>query len=956
MTNADSPSELGTLFHGPNAGYVIELYERYRDDPQSVDESTRRLFAQWTPSLTAGPPPAESPSALDYRGAMGVVNLAQAIREYGHLEASLDPLGREAPGDPTLSPEYYGLSEADLRELPASLVGGPCGERCGNALEALEELRQIYSTTIGYDYDHLRVPEERQWLRDAAEEGWFRPPQMEINSEALLERLTQVEVFEHFLQRTFPGKTRFSIEGLDTLVPILDEIVGAAVEQRIEAVLLGMAHRGRLNVLAHVLNKPYTEMLAEFKDPVASNTLNERDLLGYTGDVKYHAGANRCVSAEDAEADSAEVDITMTPNPSHLEHVNPVVEGMARAAGTLVEQAGPPEFNHIVSLPLLIHGDAAFPGQGIVSETLNLSRLEGYRTGGTIHIIANNQLGFTTEPEQTRSTLYASDLAKGFKIPIVHVNADDPIACIEAARLAAAYRQRFQRDFLIDLIGYRRYGHNEGDEPRFTQPRLYELVEEHPTVRQLWASRLIDEGILDEERPQTIYEGQMDELQTIYEDLVAEEALSEPQLTPPPPGAAGSVDTRVELDRLRAYFGALRSLPEGFTLHRRLERIFGRQQESLDARDGANIDWSTAEQLALASILADGTPIRMTGEDIERGTFSQRHAVLWDAESGERHIPLQTLPEARASFEIHNSPLSEAATIGFEYGYNIQAPERLVIWEAQYGDFINVAQAVIDEFVVSGRAKWEETPSLVLLLPHGYEGAGPDHSTGRLERFLQLAAETNIRIAFPTTSAQYFHLLRRQALLLEKDPLPLIVMSPKSLLRNKLAASTPEELSDGRWNQILTNRRGEPAGIKRLILSSGKVALDLLSYEGWEEQDHLALVRLEQLYPLPLTEIEAVLGNYPNLEQVAYLQEEPENMGAWEYVQPRLLKLLDGRWPLYYLGRPRRSSPAEGSSAWHGVNQRALLERALAQEMPSGSERKGVSLAEERAPLSSERT
>ncbi len=925
------PNSLESIFHGPNAGYVLELYDRFLADPASVDAETRSLFEQWTPDGSA---PAALPTIAaqqtDINTIVGAVNLAQSLREYGHLAAVIDPLGRPAPGDPSLDFAFHGLTEDDLHRLPATLVGGPCGESCANAHESLAELRRIYCASTGYDYDHLRIPAEREWLRDAAERGRFRPPAAPLNATALLERLTQVEVFEHFLQRTFPGKTRFSIEGLDVMVPMLDELVGAAVEQEISALLIGMAHRGRLNVLAHVLNKPYAQMLAEFKDPLDPGTFNVRDYLGYTGDVKYHAGASRIV-AEDTDLDGevTTVAVGMAPNPSHLEHVNPVVEGMARAAGTFVDQPGPPRFDHIVSLPVLIHGDAAFPGQGIVAETLNLSKLEGYRTGGTIHIIANNQLGFTTDPEDVRSTLYASDLAKGFKIPIVHVNADDPVACIEAARLAAAYRHTFQKDFLIDLVGYRRYGHNEGDEPRFTQPLMYKSIDDHPTVRQLWAERLQKSGESDSDAAQTLYDKQMAALQAIYDELQPEEALPEPALTPPPPGAAKQIDTSLPLKWLDELQADLLAAPKGFAIHPRLQRVFSRRVNAFADPDAPNVDWAHAEQLALGSVLAEGISVRLTGEDAARGTFSHRHAVLHDPESGETCIPLQIFPQAQAAFEIVNSPLSEAATIGFEYGYNIQAPERLVIWEAQYGDFINVAQAVLDEFVISGQAKWEQTPSLVLLLPHGYEGAGPDHSTGRLERFLQAAAETNLRIVYPTTAAQYFHLLRRQALLLKTDPLPLVVMTPKSLLRHRLSASAPRELAEGRWQPVLDDPAAEPERVKRLILCSGKVAIDLLDQPA-EKRSDLAIVRVEQLYSFPAAEVEAVLDRYAAAEEVVWVQEEPANMGAWNFVYPHLHDLLEHRLPLRYVGRPDRASPAEGSSAWHAVNQKALIEEVFA--------------------------
>ncbi|HQF71895.1 MAG TPA: 2-oxoglutarate dehydrogenase E1 component, partial [Promineifilum sp.] len=581
----------------------------------------------------------------------------------------------------------------------------------------------------------------------------------------LLGLLTRVEAFEHFVHRIFPGKTRFSIEGLDMMVPMLDVMLGEAAEAGIYTILIGMAHRGRLNVLAHVLNKPYAEILKEFRD-TASEDHPVREYLGWTGDVKYHAGASRAL----ANGNPVDLVVTMAPNPSHLEHVNPVIAGMARAAGSRADRPGKLFFDRHVVLPVVIHGDAAFPGQGVVAETLNLQRLRGYRVGGTIHVIANNQIGFTTSQWEGRSTLYASDLAKGFKVPIVHVNADDQEACIEVARLACAYRQTFATDFVIDLVGYRRYGHNEGDEPRFTQPQMYAAIDRQPTVRQKWAETLVGRGELAGDAAEQLLQARLDELNTIYQTLPDEPATAlEPQLPPPPSGAARRAQTAYPADQLVALNDALLALPDGFQVNRKLARVLERRRDIFADPDAATVDWATAETLAFASILADGTPIRLTGEDVERGTFSHRYALLRDETSGAVYIPLQHIPQARAAFEVRNSPLSEAATIGFEYGYNIQAPERLVIWEAQYGDFINTAQAIVDEFVVSGRAKWEQTPSLVLLLPHGYEGQGPDHSTGRLERFLQLAAETNMRVANATTAAQYFHLLRRQAELLLTD-------------------------------------------------------------------------------------------------------------------------------------------------------------------------------------------
>ncbi|MCB0212232.1 MAG: 2-oxoglutarate dehydrogenase E1 component [Anaerolineae bacterium] len=916
-------------FHGPNAGYILELYERYQQDPNSVDPETRAYFKDWTPSTNGAPAAtAAMAPAIDTDKLVGTVNLAQAIREYGHLAAQLDPLGTPPPGDSSLGEAYYNVTPDDLRQFPASLIGGPVAEGSDNALQAIEHLRQIYSSTIGYDYDHLRQIEERNWLRQAAESSRFRPSPEQDNYVGLLHQLTDVEVFERFLHRTFPGKTRFSIEGLDMMVPMLNEIIWRASKAKFQTILLGMAHRGRLNVLTHVQNKDYAEILAEFKDPLTSeNALDQYLAKGWTGDVKYHKGVLHTLRGGEANP----LVVSMAPNPSHLELVNPVIAGMARAAGTKVDHPGPADFMPGLSLPIIIHGDASFSGQGIVAETFNFRYLRGYDVGGTIHIIANNQLGFTADPDDSRSTLYASDVAKGYKVPIVHVNADDPEACLEVARLAIAYLLEFGKDFVIDLIGYRRYGHNEGDEPRFTQPLMYKKVDEHPTVREQWASKLVENNLLEAEKAQAMVDSQFNKMQAIMNELDPQESIVEPEPEPPPPGAAKQAHTAVPIDRLRALNKSLLALPEGFSLHPRLQRILKPRHSALDDIDAGKVDWATAEALALASILEDGIAIRMTGEDVERGTFSHRHAVLHDAETGKQYVPMQQIPQVKAALEIVNSPLTENGAVGFEYGYNIQEPDRLVIWEAQYGDFVNGAQPVIDEFIVSGRDKWGQTPSLVMLLPHGYEGAGPDHSTARLERFLQMAADINMRIANCTTSAQYFHLLRRQAALLKTDPLPLIIMTPKSLLRNPLAASSPKDFVEGFWQPVIDDARAQesPDKVKRLVFCSGKMYVDLVSSDYRHNNEAVAIARIEQLYPLLPEAVLPVLEGYPNLEEVMWVQEEPRNMGAWEALRPQLSKLINGRWPLSCISRPRRASPAEGSSAWHGVNQRELVRLAF---------------------------
>jgi len=906
-------------FAGVNAAYVLELYERYRQNPESVDPETRKAFESWTPETA--PPPSARPG-MDTRVVVGAANLVESIRRYGHLAAHLDPLGSVPVGDPSLSPRAHGITDDDLKRLPASLVGGPVAESSSNAYDAIEKLRRIYCSTTGFDYAHVFVPEEREWLRHAAESGRFLPPMDAGSTSSLLNRITQVEVFERFLHRTFPGKTRFSIEGLDMLVPILDEVICGAADSGTRQAVIGMAHRGRLNVLAHILQKPYAQILAEFKDPVATQAL--RLDLGWMGDVKYHAGAR-------TSAPRGQMHVSMAPNPSHLEAVNPVVVGMARAAGTVAREPGSPRFEGASTLPILIHGDAAFPGQGIVAETLNLSRLAGYDTDGTIHIISNNQIGFTATPGESYSTSYASGLARGFKIPIVHVNADDPAACLEAARLAWEYRARFRRDFLIDLIGYRRHGHNEGDEPAFTQPLMYKAIDEHPTVRELFADTLIKQGTQTADSAAALVKKHFTKLEQTFASLKPEQDFVPPISEPAPAGVAGRTETGVPLPRLREINESLLAAPAGFTFHKKLERGRQRRRAALVNPNERSVDWATAEELAFATILADGVPIRFTGEDVERGTFSQRHAVFHDAATGLQFVPLQDFPQARASFEIHNSALSENAAIGFEFGYNIQEPDRLVIWEAQYGDFINSAQVILDQFVTSGRAKWGLQPSLVLLLPHGYEGQGPEHSSARPERFLQAAADINLRLVNCTTAAQYFHLLRRQAALLRRDPLPLVVLTPKSLLRHPATLSTPVEFEEGRFYSVLDDAeaRGRAPNVSRLVLCSGKVYVDLITSEQRQNASQVAICRVEQLYPFPKTSLREVLDGYPALRDVVWLQEEPENMGAWEFVRPLLEELIGDRCPLRYIGRARSSSPSEGSAAWHQLNQKVLIEQAF---------------------------
>jgi 2-oxoglutarate dehydrogenase E1 component len=726
------------------------------------------------------------------------------------------------------------------------------------------------------------------------------------------------------------------------LMPMLDELIERAAADGVGAILLGMAHRGRLNVLAHVIGKPYARILAEFEGRVpspraaASGSSDE----GWAGDVKYHAGGRRAYAADDYQGGT--VSVIMVPNPSHLEAVDPVVEGMARAAHDHRQQSGAPTQEPVAALPVLIHGDASFPGQGVVAETFNLSRLPGYGTGGTLHVIANNQLGFTTPAAEGRSTLYASDLAKGFEVPVIHVNADDAIACLATMRLAVAYRDQFHKDVLVDLVGYRRWGHNEGDEPSFTQPLMYQAIGAHPTVRESFAAGLVERGVVPSDEPDQLLKAGLDEFHRIRQSVRAFAASAESegsQSDAGPHSRCGSFAeprraavTALSLDRLRELNAALHAFPPDFRLHPKLERAVQRRRAAFDTSD-ARLDWGHAEALAFGTILQDGTPIRLSGQDSVRGTFSQRHLTFYDAGTGQAYTPLQRLAGINVSFDARNSPLSENAVLGFEYGYTLQAPETLLLWEAQYGDFVNAAQVVVDEFIVSGEAKWNLVSGLVLLLPHAWEGQGPDHSGGRLERFLQLAAEDNIVVANCSTAAQYFHLLRLQAAALCRRPKPLVLMTPKSLLRHPLAAAGPADLASAGFQPVLDDARAaaRPGRVQRVVLCSGKVWTDLQG-DRHRAGDALSVIRVERLYPFPTEEVRAALAAYDKAREVVWLQEEPQNMGAWAFVQPRLRDLLGGQ-AVRYVGRPPSASPAEGWAHVHQREQQRILDAVLEEHV-----------------------
>jgi 2-oxoglutarate dehydrogenase E1 component len=903
-----------------NDAYIAEAFERYRRDPASVDESWRQYFRA-AESLLGGTASGGVDEAL-LRKTAAAAKLVEAIRQYGQLAVQLDPLGTPPPGGPELTPEFHGITEEDLAAVPASALGF----ESGTAADVVHRLREVYCGAIGFELAHLGSEAERTWLTQAVEGGTYTQPLTPEEKIAILRRLTEVDGLERFLGRQYQGYKRFSIEGTDAMVPMLDEAITRAAQAGARHMVIGMAHRGRINVLVHVMGMSYDEMFGEFE-----GRPGEASEDATTGDVKYHLG----YESERVVGDRP-VKLELAPNPSHLEVVNPVMSGMARAAQR-VDGAVDGRDERLV-LPLCIHGDAAFPGEGVVPETFNLSRLRGYRVGGTLHLIVNNQVGFTTDPIDARSTRYASDPAKGFEVPVMHVNADDAEGCIASMRLAAAYRDRFAKDVVIDLVGYRRWGHNETDEPAFTQPKLYELVRAHPTPRQVWAARLVRERVLTEADAKAIDDEVAQKLGAVHKAMKAQAVP-----TSDGPGVRSATSARpaepatlVPADRLDAINTSLLTYPAGFTPHRQLTKTLERRREALGS---GKIDWGHAEALAFGSLLQDGVGVRLTGQDAERGTFAHRNAVLHDVETGATYMPLAQLPGATGRFEIYNSPLSETAVMGFEYGFSTAAPKDVVLWEAQYGDFVNVAQPIIDQFIAADRAKWGQRSGLVLLLPHGYEGGGPEHSSARLERFLQLCAEDNMGVAYPSTPAQYFHVLRRQGL--RADRKPLILMQPKSLLRLPAAASRLEELAGGSFQPVIddaavASRRGD---VRRLVLSTAKLYYDLLAARG--NRAEVALVRVDELYPWPGDALAAIVDAFPNLEDVVWAQEEPKNMGAWTYVAPQLRVATGNMLTIRYVGRPERASPAEGYKEAHDVEQKRIVQEALTPA-PSGAKRKAA--------------
>ncbi len=957
-------------FDSQNAPYVQALYEEFTRNPEGVHPEWREFFrtrsdalpeaglyvvdgqrpvpesparpepaiaaaaepvqapvspAAAAPAPTPAPTPAQPPKpdprllSLVARAA----NLLQAFREHGHQAARIDPLGSTPPGHPQLDPAYFGTTMEELEEIPTSVLFPKGGEV--PLASTLDRLKAIYGGDLGYEFEHLEDPVKVAWLWEQVERGTHFEGYSDEDRVRTLDRLTQVEGLEQFLHRAYLGQKRFSIEGIDMLVPMLDEAIELAAAQGATEIVIGMAHRGRLNVLKHIMGVSYAEILAEFEEGAAPGSALWVPDPG-TGDVKYHHGA----TGDYPLRSGGTTRVTLAPNPSHLEFVNPVILGMARTQ-QYVDRNGGRERDPALVVPILIHGDAAFAAEGVVAETLNLARLRGYEVGGTIHIIGNNQVGFTTDPGDGRSTRYASDLAKGYDIPVIHANGDAPEECLAAVRLAMAYRAKFHADAVIDLMGYRRHGHNEADEPEYTQPVLYGWINDHPTVRMQWAGELVARGLITGKEAQERVAAMADRLRAIKDGRKRKEEESAPPWQVPSYTAVGQEferDTGVPFERLERINRTLLTVPGEFNIHPKLVRLLERRGR--DFGPDFTVAWGQAEALGIGSLLADGVPVRLTGQDSQRGTFSHRHLVLNDARTGEKYSPLAEVSDTR--FEIYNSPLTEAATIGFEYGVAVAADRDLVLWEAQFGDFVNVAQVMIDQFLSAGWSKWGQRSRLTLLLPHGYEGQGPEHSSARLERFLQLCGEDNMRVVYPTTPAQYFHLLRLQAF--SEPERPLIVMSPKSLLRHPQAKSTVRELAEGRFRKVIDDPAigggGDAEQVRRLILCSGKVYYDLAGAEERAEAKDVAIGRVETLYPFPADEIRALHERYPNVETAIWTQEEPLNMGALTYVLPRLRAVLPREIRLLHVSRPERASPAEGNPRNHAIAQRDIVARALA--------------------------
>jgi len=935
-----------TFLSGANAGFIAELYTRFLQDPHSVDESWRRFFSDMSDDLSAmlteirGPSWAKPVPPIIGNGATDAVeidaqaltrtatdsiralNLIRAYRVRGHLEADLDPLGLEKRGPyPELDYRTYGFTEAELdREI---FINHLLGRERATLREIIAILRETYCGRIGVEYMHIQVPPERIWIQDKFEKRESRPAYSAAVKKQILQALTIAETFERFLDRRYTGTKRFGIEGAESLMPALEAILRRGAELGIREFVIGMPHRGRLNVLANFVGKPFAAIFSEFQ----GNSSNPEHVHG-SGDVKYHLG-----TSGDREVGGRTVHVSLAANPSHLEAVDPVVLGKVRAKQL---QRGDSDRSQVAGI--LMHGDAAFAGQGLVAESLELSDLNGFCTGGTIHIIVNNQIGFTTAPSAARSSPYPSDIAKGVQAPIFHVNGDDPEAVVEVARAAFEFRQEFKKDVVIDLFCYRRHGHNESDEPAFTQPLMYRTIARHPTTRQLYAKRLIEAGVLREAEVDAFASRFVAELEAQFEAAKGYRPNKADWLEGAWAGLGEAPDddrrgdTGVASERLHEIGRGLVTEPEGFRLNPKIARQLDAKRRAIESGEG--IDWATAEALAIGSLCAEGTHVRMSGQDSGRGTFSHRHAILVDQETEERYVPINHVIAGQAPFEIIDSPLSEAAVVGFEYGYSLADPSTLVLWEAQFGDFANGAQVIIDQFLSSGEAKWLRMSGLVLLLPHGYEGQGPEHSSARIERYLQLCAEDNIQVCNLTSAANYFHALRRQ--IRRNFRKPLVIFTPKSLLRAKEVMSRLDDMAQGSsFHRVIDETEAIAADdqVQRVVLCTGKVYFDLAKARRDSGDRRVALIRIEQLHPFPFNALARVLKRYRNAD-VVWCQEEPQNMGVWNFVDRRIEQLLAeidvaAKRPRF-AGRAEAASPATGLHKRHVEEQGQLIADALA--------------------------
>ncbi len=899
-------------------GFYEEIFAHLKMPHQPV---------RWEPDRNVMLPGGAGGRTAEIAKEAGVLQLINAYRVRGHLIADLDPLGGEPPNHPELDPTTYGLTIWDLdREFLTGSLSEAMGEHgpkpVATLREILETLRQTYCGKIGCEYMNIQHPEQKRWLQHRMEPQANNWPLDRETRLRILQGLLKAEEFEHFLHARFVGQKRFALEGAETAIPILDELLERAAAGNVHEVVMGMAHRGRLTVLTTVVGKPVAEVFAQFEgelDPASTQG---------SGDVKYHLGARGVYRAESGR----EVLVSVSPNPSHLEAVDPVVEGIVRPKQ---DRLGDERRERVI--PLLIHGDAAFAGQGVVAETLNLSQLDGYCTGGTVHLIINNQIGFTTLPDEARSTPYSTDVARGVQAPIFHVNGDDPEAAIRVAQIAFDYRQQFKKDVVIDMFCYRRHGHNEADDPSYTQPILYRKIKEHPAVGKLYGERLVREGVLSAEEVAEVRKGFAQNLAAAYDTAQkSNEHFAGQELAAVPHDEIASFCPRTSVNRatIDRVIRALTQFPENFHLHPKLRGFIERRREVI--AKGGPIDWAFGEALAFGTLALEGTPVRLSGQDSGRGTFSQRHLVFVDSENARKYTPLEHVSPDQARFEVFDSSLSEYAVLGFEFGYSVADPLTLVLWEAQFGDFANGAQILIDQFISSAESKWGQPSGLVMLLPHGFEGQGPEHSSARIERFLVLCAGNNIQVANCTTPAQYFHLLRRQMYGgadrrgMRK---PLVIFTPKSLLRHHQAVSTVAELTSGGFREVLADGAAiDPEQVTRVVYCSGKIYYDLLAAREAHKAHHVALVRIEQLYPFAESDANDALLRYPLTAEVVWAQEEPRNMGAWRFIEEQLQPLLtsSGR-DLRYVGRPESASPATGSGRRHQEEQAAITDEAMSE-------------------------